>query len=110
MTKVRVMLFEGPMCCSSGLCGPSPDPSLIGIQNTTIQLEKEFKDTVEVVRANIIANLDQFLENRDVYEEVTKKGLSALPIVKVNGNIIAEGEYPTFEMLKNEVLKTVGNG
>jgi hypothetical protein len=50
------------------------------------------------------------LENRDVYEEVTKKGLSALPIVKINGNIIAEGEYPTFEMLKNEVLKTAGNG
>ena len=110
MAKVRVMLFEGPMCCPSGLCGPSPDPSLMEIQNTTAQLRREFKDAVEIVRANIVGDFSQFLESWDVYEKVRKGGVAVLPIVKVNGNIVAEGGYPNLETLRKEVLKIIGNG
>jgi len=109
MAEIKIIIFEGPMCCLGGLCGPAPDPILIDIQNTITELQKEFKDSVEIVRANMITNFKDFLDNWDVYQRITKEGLSALPITKVNGKIIAEGSYPNLEMLKSEVERIITN-
>jgi len=107
--RVKVVIFEGPMCCPSGLCGPVPDPALLGVQDAITEIQREFEGSVEIVRANIITNFKDFLDNWDVYQKITKEGLSALPITKVNGRIIAEREYPKLETLKNEVRRFVNN-
>lgn len=102
MSNVKIIIFEPPMCCPGGLCGPV-DPTLLQFQNTLIELKKEFKDSIEIARANMIANLDVFLDNWDVYEKVSREGLGVLPIIKINGKIIFEAHYPDLETLQNYV-------
>lgn len=105
MGKVKVMIFEPPMCCAGGLCGPSINPALIEIQNTINSLQKEFRDSVDIVRIDMAMNFNVFLDNWDVFEKVNKQGVNALPITKVNGSIMTEKRYPDFETLKNEIEK-----
>lgn len=95
------------MCCPGGLCGPASDPTLLDVQDAITEIQKEFEGSVEIVRANIIMNFKDFLGNWDVYQKITKEGLSTLPITKVNDRIIAERGYPKLETLRNEVGRFV---
>lgn len=105
MARVKVMVFEPPMCCAGGLCGPSIDPALLEIQNTITQLKKEFGDSVEIARIDMALDFNVFLDNWDVFERVQKQGIAALPITKVNGDIIAEAGYPDLETMRNEIRR-----
>ena len=105
MDKTKVMIFEPPMCCAGGLCGPSIDPALIEIQNTINKIKNEFKESVDIARIDMAMNFNTFLDNWDIFEKVNKQGISVLPITKVNGSIVAEKLYPDFETLKSEIEK-----
>lgn len=105
MDKIKVIIFEPPMCCAGGLCGPNIDTSLIEIQNTINKIKNEFKDSVDIARIDMAVNFNVFLDNWDVFEKVNKQGINALPITKVNGSIVAEKYYPDFETLKNKIEK-----
>jgi len=109
VAKVKIAIFEGPMCCPGGLCGPAPDPTLIDAQNAMKEIQKEFKDSVEVARVNIVTDFKGFLDNLDVYQKITKEGLSVLPITKINDRVIAERGYPTLETLRNELERLLIN-
>ena len=109
MAKVKIAIFEGPMCCPGGLCGPAPDPTLIEAQNAMREIQKEFKDSVEVARVNIVTDFKGFLDNWDVSQKITKEGLSVLPITKINDRVIAERGYPTLETLRNELERLLIN-
>jgi hypothetical protein len=36
----KFVIYDPPMCCSSGMCDPNPDQTLINIQSTITGLRK----------------------------------------------------------------------
>ena len=64
---------------------------------------------MEVARVNIVTDFKGFLDNLDVYQKITKEGLSVLPITKINDRVIAERGYPTLETHRNELERLLIN-
>ncbi len=85
------------MCCSTGVCGPNPDQTLINLQDT---LEKVKKLGVEVERWLITQSPQKFKENPDVIKLIQEQQLKALPITTCDGKVVKTGSYPTLEELK----------
>ncbi len=90
MWRMKVEVFDPPMCCPTGVCGPSVDPVL---PRFAADLEWLKRQGVEVERRNMAQELDAFMANRVVSEKLTGGG--TLPFVLVDGRLVAEGTYPT---------------
>ena len=48
MSENNLIIYEGAMCCSTGICGPEPDKELIEFNET---LKKRFKQNEYTDRA-----------------------------------------------------------
>jgi len=88
----ELTLYEEAMCCSTGVCGPDPDDELVKGSAALDQLE-DAVDELQLNRANMQHNIDQFLETQRIYDRVQEDGPSVLPIPVVDDEIVAEGEY-----------------
>jgi hypothetical protein len=108
MAKIDLIIYEGAMCCSTGICGPEPDKVLIDFNETLKKIQHEF-DEVNVVRASISFNVNMFLEKNEIIELVKEQGPEVLPITTINGCIIAKQRYLTYEELK-KALEELGAG
>jgi hypothetical protein len=97
----ELTLYEEAMCCSTGVCGPDPDDELVEVSAALDQLEEEYD--VEVTRANMQHNIDQFLETQPVADLVEEHGPSILPITVVDGDIVAKSEYLSYDELASEL-------
>ncbi len=91
-TNVRVELFDPPMCCPTGMCGPTIDPALLDVNEMILALQNE---GIGVVRYQMASHAQAFANNRAVLDLVRTKQLAALPITVVNGNIVKVGAYPS---------------
>ncbi|MDW7674413.1 MAG: arsenite efflux transporter metallochaperone ArsD [Bacillota bacterium] len=96
MTKKLVEIFDPPMCCSTGVCGPSVDPVLVKVNETVMKLKKEHAEQVEVERHMLTTAIQAFQKYPEVIDEINSKGKNALPIVTIDGKIIKSGEYASF--------------
>ena len=101
----ELTLYEEAMCCSTGVCGPDPDDELVEVSAALDQLEDAFDD-LEVSRANMQHNVDQFLETQRIYDRVQEDGTSILPITLVDDEIVAEGEYLSYDDLTAAVSES----
>jgi len=90
--QARVDIFEPPMCCSTGLCGPTLNPALLDVSELVLKLNGQ---GVLVERHQMLQDAQAFLNNPDVYRLVRERQLEALPITAVDGHIIKVGAYPT---------------
>lgn len=90
--EARVEIFDLPMCCPSGLCGPTIDPVLLDVNEMVLKLNGQ---GVAVERYLMARQPQAFLNNAEVYRLVREKQLAALPITTVNGRVIKVGAYPT---------------
>jgi wyosine [tRNA(Phe)-imidazoG37] synthetase (radical SAM superfamily) len=97
--KIQVTIYEGAMCCSTGLCGPEPDQKLIEFTETLRKLQSEYKN-ISVVRANLSFNANMFLENKEIFQLVKEKGPNILPITTINGQIAIKRKYPLYAEFK----------
>jgi hypothetical protein len=94
-----VEIFDPPMCCPTGLCGPTLDESLLDLNETILKLQSE---GISVARYQMTSQPDAFLHNADVMKLVREQQMAALPITVVHGKIIKTGAYPTYaEILAN---------
>jgi len=93
-----IVIYESAMCCSSGVCGPNPDQSLIQLQDT---LEKVKAMGASVERYGITQNPKKFRENPDVIKLIQQQQIKALPITTFNGIVIKVGSYPGLDELKS---------
>lgn len=98
--KTKIVIYDPPMCCSSGVCGPNPDQTLINLQDT---LEKIKKLGAEVERYLITQSPQKFKENPVVIKLIQEQQLKALPITTCNEKIVKTGAYPTLEEFKKFV-------
>lgn len=93
---MKVEIYDPPMCCSSGLCGPTLDPVLVKMNDAVLALKKQ---GVEVERYNLAQQPKAFMENRKVAGLLHKDGKKVLPVIMVNGDVFRTGQYPSYEEL-----------
>lgn len=89
MTRIEV--FDAPMCCSSGVCGPDVDPLLAAFAADVDWLAGQ---GVEVVRHNLAQDPQPFVTNAVVLELMQREGDGCLPVVIADGTVISRGAYP----------------
>ena len=94
MSKLQV--FDPAMCCSSGVCGPSVDPAL---PRFAADLEWLRSKGLEVERYNLAQEVAAFTSNPIVKTALNSRGSNCLPLLLLDGMIVAEGSYPTREKL-----------
>lgn len=99
-----VEIFDPPMCCPGGLCGPAVDPELLKINEALLAVGREFGSRAGVVRHILSQNPAKFMANTDVTALLQSEGVNALPVTMVNGRIISKGRYPSLEELRQAIL------
>lgn len=99
MARKDLIIYEGAMCCSTGVCGPEPDKELVEFSEAIKKLQREFKD-LNITRASLSFNINMFLENKEIFQLVKENGPSILPITTTNGKIIAKQRYLKYAELK----------
>ena len=97
----ELTLYEEAMCCSTGVCGPDPDDELVEVSAALDQLENEFD--VDVSRANMQHNIEQFLETQQIADLVEEHGPSILPITVVDDEIVAKEAYLSYDELASTI-------
>ncbi|MGQ9476545.1 MAG: arsenite efflux transporter metallochaperone ArsD [Actinomycetota bacterium] len=91
-----IRIYDPPMCCSTGVCGPSVDPELARF---AADLEWLRSRGVKVERFNPAQTPEAFAEDEAVRSLLMSKGQDALPLVMVDGEVMASGAYPSrFEL------------
>jgi hypothetical protein len=93
---MKIEIYDPPMCCSSGLCGPSLDPVLVKMNDAVLALQKQ---GVEVKRFNLSQQIKEVMSNKAVAELIQKNGKKILPVTFINGQVFRTGEYPSYEDL-----------
>ena len=96
-----IEIYEPPLCCPTGVCGPAPDPALVAMQDTILKLKK---DGCVVERIAINQQPVRFMNNQLVKDIITAEGKESLPITLVDGKTMMKGRYPTYEELVKEVM------
>ena len=94
MKKVEV--FDPPMCCSTGVCGPKVDPALVRFAADLHWLANQ---RVAVERYNLAQQPQAFAASPVVKSALKEHGNECLPLILLDGAIISEGSYPTREEL-----------
>ena len=97
-----VELFDPPMCCPTGLCGPTLDQTLLDVNEMILTLQAE---GVGVERYQMTSHPQAFLNNADVMRLVREKQMAALPISVVRGQVVKVGAYPTVSEIKTYLME-----
>lgn len=87
-----VEIFDPPMCCPTGLCGPTLDQTLLDVSEMVLALQAA---GVRVERYQMSSHPNAFLGNAEVMKLVREKQLEALPITVVRGKVLKSGAYPS---------------
>ena len=102
---VKIEVFDPPMCCSSGVCGPTVDPVLVRFAADVKWLQEQ---GVDVRRFNLSQSPAAFVENEQIKQALTEKGEAALPLLLVDGQVLATGHYPERSQLSAALSLTSG--
>lgn len=87
----RLEVFDPPMCCSTGVCGPVVDPLLAAFAADAEWLESQ---GVTVVRHNLAQEPQAFVDNAAVSAALNDGGDAELPLLLLDGAIVCRGAYP----------------
>lgn len=88
----RLQVFDPPMCCSTGVCGPSVDATLPRFAADLAWVESQ---GVTVERFNLAQQPQAFADSELVRRELSAHGSACLPLVLVDGVAVRRGEYPS---------------
>ena len=101
-TSADVEFFDPPMCCPTGLCGPTLDQTLLDVNEMVIKL----KDAgAKLERYQMSSHPNAFMQNTEVMRLVREKQMDALPITVVRGHVIKVGAYPTLDEVQQALNK-----
>lgn len=90
--RATIEIFDPPMCCPTGLCGPVLDQTLLDVNEMITTLQSS---GVQVERYQMSSHPYVFINQAEVMRLVKEKQLAALPITMIHGQIIKVGTYPT---------------
>src|SRR5487761_2119536 len=94
---MKVQIFDPEMCCTSGVCGTAPDPTLIEVNGLVERLKAE---GASVSRYQLSRQPPAFAAAPTVYQLLLTRGTKALPAVMVDDVLVAAGAYPTYEQIQ----------
>ena len=93
----RLEVFDPPMCCSTGVCGPDVDPKLVAFSSDLEWLQGQ---GVEVNRFNLSQEPHAFVANDAVKEALGNEGNDVLPLLLIDGTVVCRGFYPQRSQLQ----------
>jgi len=96
-----IEIYEPPLCCPTGVCGPAPDPDLAALQETILKLKKA---GFSAERIALNQQPKRFMSNPIVKDIIMSEGKESLPITLVEGKLVVKGRYPKYEELLKEVI------
>jgi hypothetical protein len=85
-----IQVYDPPMCCSTGICGPNIDPDLV---NFAAMLSQLGSHGVKIERYNLGQQPMAFVLNSAVNALLEKEGTEVLPIIFLDGEIYIKGRY-----------------
>lgn len=100
----KIEIYDPAMCCSTGVCGPSPDEQLTSFA----ALLKNFADQAEIHRYNLAQEPAAFAGNALVQQILADEGPDALPFVLIDGKLAMKGVYPSRQQLEQLLGAPVG--
>lgn len=100
--QAEVELFDPPMCCPTGLCGPTLDQTLLDVNEMIFALKGQ---GISIERYQMTSHPQKFISNPSVMRLVQEKQMEALPITLVKGHILKVGSYPTLDEIQGELEK-----
>jgi hypothetical protein len=105
---VTIEIFDPPMCCPTGVCGPAIDPALLNLQEAVLKVRSEFDAEVRVDRYLLSQQPAKFTQQAEVLARLKGKGVEALPIPVVDGAAVKEAAYPTYAELRGWIERARG--
>jgi len=97
---MRIQIFDPPMCCSTGVCGPAVDPELVQFAADLDWLRRQ---GIEVERYNLAQEPAAFVNTPAVRAALAAEGNDCLPLTMVDGDLVCKGHYPSRETLAGPV-------
>lgn len=91
-----IQVFDPAMCCSTGVCGPAPDPVLPRFAADCQWLAGQ---GIRVERFNLAQDPQAFASNEVVKAALQSDGPECLPLILANGVIVSRRQYPEREEL-----------
>lgn len=91
-----IQVFDKPMCCSTGVCGPDVDPVLPRFAADLQWLKSQGHD---VQRFNLAQQPEAFIQNDEVHRLLATQGTQCLPLIVVDGRIVSQQSYPARDLL-----------
>ena len=88
---MEIRVFDPPMCCPTGMCGPTIDQTLLDLNEVVMTLESK---GISVARYQMSSHPNAFLRNAEVMKLVREQQMAALPITVIRGKVIKVGSYP----------------
>lgn len=95
-TMKSVQVYDKPMCCSTGVCGPDVDPVLPKFAADLDWLKNQGHS---VERYNLAQQPQAFIENKVIHHLLSTAGTDCLPVVVVDGEVVSQTVYPSREVL-----------
>ncbi|MFA5786562.1 MAG: arsenite efflux transporter metallochaperone ArsD [Actinomycetota bacterium] len=92
----KVEVFDPPMCCPTGVCDSSVDPALVQF---AADLEWLKSKGIQVERWNLAQRPAAFAQNETIRRALHDAKGQGLPMILVDGALVAKGAYPTREQL-----------
>jgi Arsenical resistance operon protein ArsD len=89
-----IQVYDPPMCCSTGICGPDIDPDLV---NFAAMLSQLGGHGIKIERYNLGQQPMAFVQNTAVKALLDKEGVEVLPLIFWDGEVRLKGRYPTKE-------------
>jgi hypothetical protein len=100
VTTADVEIFDPPMCCPTGICGPTIDQTLLDLNEMMLALQSQ---GVSVARYQMTSHPNAFLSNTEVMKLVREQQMTALPITVVRGKVIKTQAYPSLVEVKTHL-------
>lgn len=108
MNDVVLRVYDPPMCCSTGVCGPEVDPALTRF---SADVDWLIRRGVTVERYNPAQEPGAFVSNPAVRRALQERGTASLPLVLWGEETVASGRYPdraTLEQITGNETTAVG--
>ena len=87
----KIEIYDPPMCCPTGVCGPNVDPKLVQFAADIEWLKGK---GMKVERYNLAQQPDKFAACKPVTDSMVFAGDLCLPLILANGEIVSRNIYP----------------
>ncbi len=101
--EIKIEIYDPPMCCPSGLCGPDIDPALLDINEAILKIKKEFDGQVKIERYLLSQQGPKFMQQPEVMKLLQLHGVEILPITLDDGKVVKEKSYPSLDELRDYI-------